>query len=380
MPPPIAPPITCIQSCGAAPKVLRVEGAAERDAFVDHDRALRQQRRQRAGDRLRRDFPSGGCSFLMRRAVQPAARRACRPGPPARRPHPVPAAPAHGHRRPPAAAARAGRDRRKTRPAAAAPTRIACRTPASVLTAASMGYGTRPSGCRPRPRSMRRLNICADTRAPVAAAIRCASAIVSAVSALLPSSSSTVSPERRISAAVATAKGAAACATGTGRAGATLPPSSQQVSDGRISVAIWPWPLRAACTATAASAPTSDACRDVRTQPETPRAQPSVSAVSGASSGRWNVAWSPTQFSSGDPARRALCRLARPFASPGPQCSSVAAGLPAMRRIAVGGAGHHALEQPEHAAHPRHAVKCRHEMHLAGAGIGETGVHAAGKQ
>ena len=30
-------------------------------------------------------------------------------------------------------------------------------------------------------------------------------------------------------------------------------------------------------------------------------------------------------------ARRALCRLARPFARPGPQCSSVAAGLPAMR-------------------------------------------------
>ena len=30
-------------------------------------------------------------------------------------------------------------------------------------------------------------------------------------------------------------------------------------------------------------------------------------------------------------ARRALCRLARPLARPGPQCSSVAAGLPAMR-------------------------------------------------
>ena len=30
-------------------------------------------------------------------------------------------------------------------------------------------------------------------------------------------------------------------------------------------------------------------------------------------------------------ARRALCRLARPLARPGPQCSSVAAGLPAVR-------------------------------------------------
>jgi len=33
----------------------------------------------------------------------------------------------------------------------------------------------------------------------------------------------------------------------------------------------------------------------------------------------------------GDCARRALCRLASPFARPGPQCSKVAAGLPAMR-------------------------------------------------
>ena len=33
----------------------------------------------------------------------------------------------------------------------------------------------------------------------------------------------------------------------------------------------------------------------------------------------------------GEPARRALCRLASPFAKPGPQCSSVAAGRSAIR-------------------------------------------------
>ena len=32
-----------------------------------------------------------------------------------------------------------------------------------------------------------------------------------------------------------------------------------------------------------------------------------------------------------DRARRALCRFARPCAKPGPQCSSVAAGLPVIR-------------------------------------------------
>ena len=43
---------------------------------------------------------------------------------------------------------------------------------------------------------------------------------------------------------------------GTGSGAATTPPSSHDVSDGRISVAICPGGVRAACTATAASAPT----------------------------------------------------------------------------------------------------------------------------
>ena len=36
-------------------------------------------------------------------------------------------------------------------------------------------------------------------------------------------------------------------------------------------------------------------------------------------------------FTTPDCARLALCRLDRPFARPGPQCSSVAAGLPVTR-------------------------------------------------
>ena len=46
---------------------------------------------------------------------------------------------------------------------------------------------------------------------------------------------------------------------------------------------------------------------------------------------RWEVAWSPTTFTIGVRARRALCRLAIPLPRPGPRCSRVAAGRPAMR-------------------------------------------------
>src|SRR3546814_4225861 len=35
--------------------------------------------------------------------------------------------------------------------------------------------------------------------------------------------------------------------------------------------------------------------------------------------------------------------------------------------VAVGGAGHHAFEQAKHAAHARHLVERRDEMHLRGA-------------
>ena len=48
--------------------------------------------------------------------------------------------------------------------------------------------------------------------------------------------------------------------------------------------------------------------------------------------------------------------------------------------VAVGGAGHHALEQAEHAAHALDPVERGDEMHLRGAGIGEADIHAARDQ
>ena len=48
--------------------------------------------------------------------------------------------------------------------------------------------------------------------------------------------------------------------------------------------------------------------------------------------------------------------------------------------IAVGGAGHHALEQAEHAAHALDPIQRGDEMHLRGAGIGKADVNAARDQ
>lgn len=91
---------------------------------------------------------------------------------------------------------------------------------------------------------------------------------------------STCAIARRIS-------GATADRAGTGSGAATAPPSFQAVSAGRISVAIRPGAVFAACTAAALSVPTLAEEALVRTQSDTARARPSISAVSGASNDRW---------------------------------------------------------------------------------------------
>ncbi len=128
----------------------------------------------------------------------------------------------------------------------------------------------------------------AITRQPVAAVIRCASSRPRSESPPQPISSTTASPRplRNARAASSTWFGAACGVGSRGSASATTPPGFHDVSDGRISVATWPGAICAACTAAAASAPTVATSLAVRTQPETPRAQPSVSAVSGGSFGR----------------------------------------------------------------------------------------------
>ena len=64
----------------------------------------------------------------------------------------------------------------------------------------------------------------------------------------------------------------------------------------------------------------------------------------------------------------------------GPAMEERRRGPAGHARIAVGGAGGDALEQGEDATDARHAVERGDEVHLAGAGIGEAGVDAAGKE
>jgi hypothetical protein len=72
---------------------------------------------------------------------------------------------------------------------------------------------------------------------------------------------------------------------------------------------------------------------------------------------------------------RALCRLARPLPSPA-QVQQGRGRLVGHPRVAVGGAGGHALEQASTHAHPRLAVERGDEVHLAGAGVGEADLDA----
>src|SRR4051812_26951516 len=137
------------------------------------------------------------------------------------------------------------------------------------------------------------------------------------------------SPEETSFATSATTEGATRDAGRTGTGPATAAPSSQDTSAGRTRVATCP--DAAAATASAASAATSAGDSERRTHPDTVPAIASMSDSSGASSRLCERAWSPTTFTSGVRPRRALCRLASPLPRPGPRCSSVAAGRPAIR-------------------------------------------------
>ena len=74
-----------------------------------------------------------------------------------------------------------------------------------------------------------------------------------------------------------------------------------------------------ALIASMASARIAPGTSEVRTQELTVDASASISVSSNASAPWCQVAMSPTRFTTGELARRALCRFARAFASPGPR-------------------------------------------------------------
>ncbi len=121
------------------------------------------------------------------------------------------------------------------------------------------------------------------TRAPVAVAMRPASASPRSRTARPVSISIAGSPERSACAQRSIVAASTAARAGTAGIGATPSASPHAVSAGRIRVATWPGAVRAATMAAAPSAATARELGEVRTQPETGRAMPSMSEVSGAS-------------------------------------------------------------------------------------------------
>lgn len=62
------------------------------------------------------------------------------------------------------------------------------------------------------------------------------------------------------------------------------------------------------------------------------------------------------------------------------QMKQGAGGHPGHARISIGSPRHHALEQAQHRPHPRLLVQRSDELHLAGAGVGETDGHVVRDQ
>ena len=117
----------------------------------------------------------------------------------------------------------------------------------------------------------------------------------------------------------------------SGGTGVGSPAGCQLASPGRISVAIWPGWLDAACTAAVASHAIDRALSTRRTQCDRGLANPSISDVSGGSYCRCLLECSPTTLTMPDEARLALWILARPLARPGPRWSRVEAGRSVIR-------------------------------------------------
>ena len=85
-------------------------------------------------------------------------------------------------------------------------------------------------------------------------------------------------------------------------------------------------------------------------------------------------------LTTGESARWALCRFARPLAEAGAEMQQRAGRAARHPRVAIGGPGCDAFEQREDAPHAVDAIERRDEVHLRCAGVREAGVDAAGDQ
>jgi len=71
------------------------------------------------------------------------------------------------------------------------------------------------------------------------------------------------------------------------------------------------------------------------------------------------------------PGAPGVVQVGEPVGHPGPEVQEHHGGAAGHAGVAVGGAGGHALEQREHAAHLGDLVERADEVHLRGAGVGE---------
>ena len=232
----------------------------------------------------------------------------------------------------------------------------------------------------PAPRSCLAGNVSPSSRADVATLSRLAASRPGRRSAAPPSRRTHGSPLRRAAAAAAITSPATGDGGLTSAAAAGSAPSDQDTSAGRMSVATRPGGVRAAATASAASAPTS-AGRAGRLHPAghgarqgvdvglERRVEPLVVAGMVADDGQQRGVRPPR-----------VVQVGQPVGQAGSQVQQGGGRTARHPAVAVGRAGRHPLEQAEHAAQLRDGIQGRHEVHLRGARVGEAQLHAAAGQ
>jgi hypothetical protein len=205
---------------------------------------------------------------------------------------------------------------------------------------------------RPAPRSRRVGKVSASSFTPLCAAICAAASRLRSRSARPPSSSATLPPERTAWATACTAASSATGGCGMGGTTAGAPPSPQDTSAGRISVATCPGRPRAATMASAASRLSAPVVWEVRTKPgDTLRATVSMSDCKlGVKLGV--VGGVVTH----DVHHRHLAlagvvQVGQAIAQAAAQVQERGGGLVGHAGIAVGGTGGHAFKQGQHRAH-----------------------------
>ena len=108
---------------------------------------------------------------------------------------------------------------------------------------------------------------------------------------------------------------------------------------------------------------------DVRTQPETPRAHPSVSAVSGGSKGPVVGRLVADDVDDRCGGAASIVQIGQAVRQARTAVQQRGGRLTGHACVAVSGAGHHAFEQTQYAMHAGNAIERRDKVHFRRAGV-----------